>query len=259
MHISGKPKLFINGHQCRVDIIERFWKNVDKDGPILYEELGACWRWKGGFVTNYGSGWDSIKKGVLKRANGICERCKKSPARDVHHIIPFRCFEKHIEANVVSNLKALCVKCHQIEEEIISNSMPLLSGMRYPQTSFYGLLQAMYSASGKRETAAHRISWIIHFGQIPDKMFICHKCNNHECTNPNHLYVGTVQDNNDDIFRRRRSGEKEVKNGKLWCKDAVEIRTKLSNGSIPKQLAEEYGVSRSTIYDISNRKTFSYV
>ena len=202
-HISGMPKLFINGHQCRVDVVERFWKNVDKDGPTVREELGACWRWKGGFVTDYGFGWDSIKKSVLKKANRICERCGKSQARDVHHIIPFRCFETHIEANAISNLKALCVECHRIEE-VINNNIPLLSGMRYPQTSFYGLLQEMRTTNRKKETAAHRISWIIHFGEIPDKMFICHRCNNPECTNPAHLYLGTVRDNNDDIFRRRK-------------------------------------------------------
>lgn len=51
---------------------------------------------------------------------------------------------------------------------------------------------------------AHRVSWLIHNGSIPKGMFVCHKCDNPECTNPNHLFLGTRQDNTNDMMIKKR-------------------------------------------------------
>jgi hypothetical protein len=50
-------------------------------------------------------------------------------------------------------------------------------------------------ALNKIAKSTHRISYIIHKGQIPDGLMICHTCNNPPCVNPNHLYAGTGKDN----------------------------------------------------------------
>ena len=52
---------------------------------------------------------------------------------------------------------------------------------------------------------AHRVSWTIHNGPIPKGMFVCHQCDNPECTNPKHLFVGTRQDNTNDMMIKKRS------------------------------------------------------
>lgn len=51
---------------------------------------------------------------------------------------------------------------------------------------------------------AHRVSWQIHRGTIPTGMSVCHHCDNPECTNPEHLFVGTNKDNMEDKIRKGR-------------------------------------------------------
>lgn len=61
---------------------------------------------------------------------------------------------------------------------------------------------------GRRTTGimrAHRVSWEIHFGPVPDKLWVLHKCDNRTCVNPAHLFLGTRQDNVDDMVNKKRN------------------------------------------------------
>ena len=59
-------------------------------------------------------------------------------------------------------------------------------------------------AGKKNILTAHRVSWMIHKGEIPKGMQVLHKCDNRICTNPEHLFLGTQKDNVDDMIKKGR-------------------------------------------------------
>lgn len=108
---------------------------------------------------------------------------------------------------------------------------------------------------------AHRASYGAFKGPIPDRLLVCHKCDVPACCNPDHLFLGTYQDNVDDMFAKgrnrakkwtgERSGEGNTM-AKLTWEKVREIR---SSGLKARELAGLYSVSVGTIGDIlSGRK-----
>jgi hypothetical protein len=60
---------------------------------------------------------------------------------------------------------------------------------------------------GKRKWLAHRLSWFLTRGEEPPRdMLVCHACDNPRCVRPDHLWLGTPQDNMDDKVAKGRSG-----------------------------------------------------
>ena len=100
---------------------------------------------------------------------------------------------------------------------------------------------------GKKTTTAHRYSYQINVGEIPDGLFVLHKCDVRCCANPDHLFLGTPTDNMQDMVKKGRCGQRGKK---LTDADVAAIRRSLQNFSgkgTRTALANEYGVHPDTI------------
>lgn len=116
--------------------------------------------------------------------------------------------------------------------------------------------------TGRLQDKAHRISWILTYGNIPDKICVCHKCDNRKCVNPNHLFLGTQIDNIKDMVQKgRQGGAKGSQNGSSKLKEhqIVEIRQKLETGLSCCAIAKEYGVSNQLINRIKQNQCWTHV
>lgn len=106
----------------------------------------------------------------------------------------------------------------------------------------------------------HRMAWMLHNKKdIPKGMFVLHYCDNPPCCNPNHLRLGTQQDNMNDMKKRGRSpnnrGEKNPKS-KLTKTQVLYIR---HYDLDIKDIAKRYGVSKVQIWRIKANKTWANI
>jgi len=111
-----------------------------------------------------------------------------------------------------------------------------------------------------RTVGAHRFSWIIHNNAIPEGLQVLHKCDNRRCVNPNHLFLGTPQDNIDDMVNKERHA-RGSKNGssKLNENDIVKILMLRRNGLTYGQIAEHFTVSDRQIEKICRRERWKHI
>lgn len=57
----------------------------------------------------------------------------------------------------------------------------------------------------KKTINSHRLSWILHRGEIPKKLLVLHKCDTPACVNPEHLWLGTAKQNTQDMVSKKRN------------------------------------------------------
>lgn len=117
-----------------------------------------------------------------------------------------------------------------------------------------------FNNHGKIESA-HRVAWELTFGSIPEGMKVCHSCDNPLCCNPNHLFLGTQSDNVRDMDTKGRRvsmpafGERHG-NARL-TEDTVRFIHQSNESSA--ELARVLGVSRQSVSDVRNHKTWRHV
>jgi len=112
----------------------------------------------------------------------------------------------------------------------------------------------------KRQTSAHRISWTLINGKIPELKEICHKCDNPRCVRPDHLFVGTHKENMNDRDGKNRNAKGEL-NGrsKINSNDVIKIRKLSESGLKYTKISNMYKIDRKTVKDIVVRKLWKHV
>jgi hypothetical protein len=116
----------------------------------------------------------------------------------------------------------------------------------------------------RRNVGAHRYSYMLHVGEIPDGLWVLHKCDNTMCVNPEHLFLGTHQDNMDDKVAKGRqsrggwSSPGESNPAAKVDRDTVSrIRKDRERGMNYTMLGQKYGIGKSQAWNICNGKSWT--
>lgn len=129
---------------------------------------------------------------------------------------------------------------------------------------------------GDKTLQAHRVSWLLHFGPIPDGMCVCHKCDNRSCVKPGHFFLGTLLDNiQDKVNKGRQSkgpshqaacrGPRPSMQGsrhphsRLTEDQVRDIREAIAFEERTQVVAARYGVHMSTIERIAKYQSWTHV
>ena len=122
-----------------------------------------------------------------------------------------------------------------------------------------------------KHTRSHQVSWILAFGDIPDGFQVCHTCDNSACVNPNHLFLGTNQDNVDDKMKKGRwksrflYGEEHPQHGeksrfhKLTEQNVLEIRRLREQGHTLRSIGERFGVTHGVVNNILQGRKWAWL
>lgn len=117
---------------------------------------------------------------------------------------------------------------------------------------------------GGKNFLAHRISFLIHNGYMPEKQ-VLHSCDNPQCCNPLHLKEGSNAENmRDKVLRNRQSftpavvGE-EARNAKLTNQKVLEIRELLNKKVLQSDIANQFNISPALVSHIACRRKWKHI
>lgn len=139
-----------------------------------------------------------------------------------------------------------------------------------------------YGLCGK--SYAHRVSYVLHHGPVPEGLMVCHSCDvrhpvgdttYRRCCNPLHLWVGSAKQNSEDMVAKGRqpAGERHMSKthpeavhagedhhwSKLTADKVRELRALIAQGVDHEALAQRFGISRRSVRDIRDRKSWKRV
>lgn len=99
---------------------------------------------------------------------------------------------------------------------------------------------------------AHRVSWRLHRGEIPEGMNVLHRCDVPCCVNPEHLFIGTLGENSRDMVRKKRNFVPDNRGERSRCNklDAAAVRHIRRRELTGPEYGRLYGVSKSAVYQI---------
>ena len=237
-------------------VIKKFWKNVKK--------TNSCWEWKGPLNKRE---TPVIRIGSAKLADGSSELKEYSPRRVSLELAGFQ-----VPLNCQTILTCGNSKCVRPDHIIFGEQARFWIKVNKlgpndcwlwtagKDKDSYGKFAIRHN--GKRiDSRAHAFSWELHNGKpVPKGMLVCHTCDTPSCVNPAHLFIGTPQDNTDDMIKKNRHTHGEESNfAKLTEEQVKKIRQLHKTGMNYKQIADLFDVQDETIRNIVLRKNWRHV
>lgn len=104
---------------------------------------------------------------------------------------------------------------------------------------------------------AHRVAYALHNNGIDDDLFVCHTCDNPSCCNPNHLFLGTPKDNNDDKMAKGRHNAGKGENNSQSKLTIEKARSIYLDERTNKEIGAAYNISPALASMIRRRKIWA--
>jgi len=124
---------------------------------------------------------------------------------------------------------------------------------------WFGTYSGPYGRLGLE--GAHRVSFRVFRGPVTPGLYVCHRCDVPACVNPDHLFLGTPDENMQDKKRKGRSacGSRNGGGTKLHERDVPIIRALLAGGMSQASIGSRFGVSHRVIGRIGQGRTWRHV
>lgn len=223
---------------------QRFWEKVRKAGPL------ECWEWTGacdgaGYGRIYFEGkivkaWEILfylLTGVYPHGVVLSATCGNRRCCNIVHVLPHLKDNRPLEERFWACAKVL-------------GPDDCWNWQSHRTPDGYGVF-----CNGKHGNVyAHRMAYILRYGEIPEGMCVLHKCDNPSCVNWSHLFLGTNRDNVVDMLWKGRS-----RAAKLTPDEVREIRSRAANGESCESLALEYGVTVRHVRSIIDGKHWKHM
>lgn len=148
-----------------------------------------------------------------------------------------------------------------IRQRVKDYSVETLTGchewQKHVQPAGYGVIKIH-----RKSQQAHRASYAVNVGPIPDGMVVMHKCDNPRCVNPEHLAIGSNSDNVRDMINKGRSRVhgrfgSQNQRARLHESDIGTIKNRRAGGETYKEIAADYGVHLATIHSAVKGNSWS--
>lgn len=187
--------------------------------------------------------------------NHICKQCEKQfIARKDQQFCSALCHQLLVKnpENMLISLK------ERFNKKVIKNKNECWGWKGYIGKNPYP--QMLYKKP--KRVLIHRVSWLIHKGPVPNGLFVLHKCDNKICTNPDHLFLGTIKDNSDDMISKGRQvilrGE-SIGTSKLKELQVIDILNMLKDKRTISEISRIFYVSRKLIREIRDNKSWKHI
>lgn len=121
----------------------------------------------------------------------------------------------------------------------------------------YGHMQVLGDTATRTRKLAHRASWELKYGPIPNGLHVCHRCDNPRCINPDHLFLGTHAANMRDAVNKGRKNC--FGRQKLTALAVFDIYARARQGERHIDIAMVYGIARHSVWAIVHGRSWKHL